>query len=91
MKIHLILILDFLIESENYVLHYLLVLVNIKEEVKIRYFFVLDGSHQSIKQTEYQLSFIRTNQDLVYRQKKNPYHLSMPNRQCVYDKNQEEK
>ncbi len=34
---------------------------------------------------------IKTNQDLVYRQKKNSYHLSMPNTQYVHDKNQEEK
>jgi hypothetical protein len=39
----------------------------------------------------FQLSFIRTNQDLVYPHKKNSYHLSMPNRQSVHDKTQEEK
>jgi hypothetical protein len=35
--------------------------------------------------------YIRTNQDLVCRQKKNFYHLSMPNMQYVHDRIQEEK
>ena len=33
---------------------------------------------------------IKTSQDLVYQQKKNSYHLSMPNMQYVNDKNLEE-
>ncbi len=36
-------------------------------------------------------SFLRTNQVLEYQQRKNFYHLSMPNRQYEYDKTQEEK
>jgi hypothetical protein len=35
--------------------------------------------------------FLSTNQDLVYHQMKNFYHLSMPNRQYECDKNLEEK